>query len=134
MIRLAVIGCTGAAERYIHVVPRVAAKFVAAVDPDLTLASCTAAALGASISATSLDELIQQHAQAFDAVVVLSANGLHRQQAQLAMRSGKHALVESPLALDHLADLAVTHRLDDFEHLLRGNTETRDRVAIDRDL
>jgi len=100
MIRLAVVGCAGAAQQYNDVLSRVRnATLVATVDQDPDLARGTAAALGATIWATSLQELLQQHAAGFDAALIRSKNRFHPQHVVQAVEAGKHVLVETPLAL-----------------------------------
>ena len=99
MKRLAVVGCAEVARRYTDVAARIGTEFVAAVNPHLGTARRMAAELGASISATCVDDLVSGHAADFDAVLIHSANCLHQQQALQAIRAGKHTLVEIPLAL-----------------------------------
>ena len=75
MVRLALVGCIGVAERYARIASRLQnACFLAAADEDPALARRTARALGASISTSRLDELVAAHAEAFDAVLIHSAN------------------------------------------------------------
>ena len=100
MVRLALVGCIGVAERYARIASRLQnACFLAAADEDLTLARRTARALGASISTSGLDELVAAHAKAFDAVLIHSADCHHQRDGALAAQAGKHVLVETPLAL-----------------------------------
>ena len=100
MVRLALVGCIGVAERYARIASRLQnACFLAAADEDPALARWTARALGASISTSRLDELVAAHAEAFDAVLIHSANCYHQRDGALAAQTGKHVLVETPLAL-----------------------------------
>ncbi len=99
MTRLALIGGGENAASYTTVTPRLPnVAFVAVVHPEPDVAQRIAGLLGASITANSLDDLLDQHLDAFDAVLILESSG---SRASLAMRSaetGKHVLVASPLA------------------------------------
>jgi len=125
MIRLAVVGCAGAAQQYIDIVSRVqSATFVAAVDADAGLARSTGAALGASVWATSLQELLDQHAAELDAVLVHSENCFHPQHAAQGAQAGKHLLVETPLALSSgAADEMIAARDDGNVCLMLGQAD-----------
>lgn len=142
MIRLAVVGCGGSAQKYTDVVARVQnAAFVATVDVDPGLARSTAAALGATVSTTSLQELLSQHAAEFDAVLIHSANSVHPVHAAQAAEAGKHMLVEMPLALsagaatqlmtccDNANVCLMPGQVDRFQPSLRV---VRDQVASGR--
>ena len=109
MIRLALIGCDDAASADVAIRPRLqGATFAAAVDPDPDKASRAAHALGASISSTSLNDLLAKNSDAFDAVIVNTANRSHGPLAEKAALAGKHVLVETPLALStEAADAAI---------------------------
>ena len=100
MIRLAVVGCTGTAQQYVAAAPRVGgASFVATVDGNLELARSTAARLGATFSAPNLTELLERHGDEVDAVLIHSENRSHLPDALAALKSQKHVLVDTPLAL-----------------------------------
>jgi myo-inositol 2-dehydrogenase/D-chiro-inositol 1-dehydrogenase len=100
MIRLALIGCGDAAGLYSSAGPRLqGATFVAAVHADGATVQRAASLLGAPIRAAALDELLDGHAENFDAVVIHSASRSHAEQVEQAAAAGKHVLVETPLAL-----------------------------------
>ena len=100
MTRLALIGGGENAASFSTVAPRLPnLVFVAVVDPEPDMAKHIAASFGASITVNSLDDLLDQHLDAFDAVLILESSG---SRASLAIRSaeaGKHVWVNSPLAL-----------------------------------
>ena len=108
MIRLALIGCRYAT-RYAAATRRLQrAAFVAAVDADAGAARTAAQALDASVLARSLDELLADRSDAFDAVVIDSRNGSRGPLVEKAAAAGKHMLVEMPLALStDAADAAI---------------------------
>ena len=100
MIRLALMGCGGAASLYSAAGPPLqGAKFVAAVNSDGETVQHAASLLDAPIRAATLDELLSGHADEFDAVVIHSTSRLHAEQVEQAAVAGKHVLVETPLAL-----------------------------------
>ena len=77
-------------------------------DPDLPRARQVAEALGAASSDDTASVLKDR---SFDAVVISSPEEVHASQAETALRSGKHVLVEKPVALTlgdarHLASVA----------------------------
>ena len=99
MIRLALIGCCGPIETYAELASRLQnATFVAVADSDRDQARRGAEMLRAPISAGGLDELLNQHADAFDAAVVHTASDTASADSRSAADGGKHLLVESPLA------------------------------------
>ena len=101
MTRFAMVGCGAWAERYVSVANRVAgATFTAAVDSRGGLAESCGRALGADLISTSLDDLLNSHADAVDAVVIATPNNTHALIAEQAARAGKHVLVEAPIGLD----------------------------------
>ena len=108
MIRLALIGCRYAT-RYAAATRRLQrAAFVAAVDADGGEARTAAQALDASVFARSLDELLADRSDAFDAVVIDSQDGSRGPLVEKAAAAGKHVLVEMPLALStNAADAAI---------------------------
>jgi UDP-N-acetylglucosamine 3-dehydrogenase len=65
-------------------------------DPDTARAARVAEPLGAA-STTDVADVIAD--ASIDAVVVASPEGVHASQAEAVLRSGKHALVEKPVAL-----------------------------------
>ena len=106
MVRLALVGCGDSAARYSSAALRLrGAAFSATVDPDLARAQRVARSLDAPFHASSLDELLAQHGDAFDAVVIGSANDTHGPLTERAAGAGKHVFVEAPPALT--ADAAV---------------------------
>ena len=97
--RLALIGGGEIAASYTTVAPRLPnAAFVAVVDPQPDRAQAAADSLGASITANSLDELVEGHADAFDAVIIPEPNHPRSSLALQAAEAGKHVLTASPLA------------------------------------
>ena len=100
MIRLSVVGCGDSAQAYSAAGLRLrGASFVAAVDPDLDKAQLTAHSVGAAVSGYSLDDLLAQASESFDAVLIDWANAAHVELISKAAGAGKHVLVEPPLAL-----------------------------------
>ncbi|MDP6750252.1 MAG: Gfo/Idh/MocA family oxidoreductase [Candidatus Poribacteria bacterium] len=99
MTRLALIGGGENAAFFTTVVPRLPnLEFVAVVNPVPNTAKHMAVSLDASITANSLDGLLDQHLDTFDAVLILESSS---SRASLAIRSaeaGKHVLVASPFA------------------------------------
>ena len=85
-------------------------------DPDLSRAQQVADLLGAA-SAGDVAAVIGD--TSVDAVVIASPEDVHASQAELALRAGKHALVEKPVALTS----------DDARHLVHVARET-DRVLM----
>ena len=109
MIRLALVGCGGSAQAYSAAWLRLrGATFVAAVDSDLDKARLTAHSVGAAVSCSSLDDLLSQASESFDAVLIDWANEAHEELVGEAARAGKHVLVEPPLTLSTSeADAAI---------------------------
>ena len=109
MIRLALVGCGAWARRYAAAAGRVsAAEFAAAVDPDHERAAACGRELGAELTSASLGELLADHADAVDAVVISTPNHTHTTLAEQAARAGKHVLVEAPIGLaPSTADAAI---------------------------
>ena len=107
MIRLALIGC-GSAASYAAVSSRLSGAAIAAVaDSDPATVEAARHALGASASSATLDGLLDDHADSFDAVVVDAPVGSRDQLAAKAAEAGKHVLVETPIALSTAAADAV---------------------------
>ena len=100
MIRLAVIGYGEHTQAYSAASRRLrGAAFVAAVDADADKAAQTAEALGAPISAGSLDDLLARESNAVDGVLIDSTNGTGIELVEKAAAAGKHVLVETRIAL-----------------------------------
>jgi len=99
MTRLALIGGEENAVLYTTVTPRLPdVAFAAVVHSDPDVAQRIADSLGASITANSLDDLLNQHLDAFDAVLILEPSDSRVSLAVQAAETGKHVLVASPLA------------------------------------
>jgi len=100
MLRIALIGCKNAAVDYAKAPFRLEeATFAAVVDADEALAQSTAEELAAPIRAATFDELLRQHADDFDAVVVrCNISSVESIMKQVAT-SGKHVLLQMPLLL-----------------------------------
>lgn len=97
--RLALIGGGENAASYTTVTPRLPnAAFAAVVDPQPDRAQAAADSLGASITANSLDKLLDRGADAFDAVIIPESNHARSSLALQAAEAGKHVLTASPLA------------------------------------
>ena len=97
--RLALIGGGENAASYTTVTPRLPdAAFAAVVDPQPDRAQAAADSLGASITANSLDKLLERGADAFDAVIIPESNHARSSLALKAAEAGKHVLTASPLA------------------------------------
>ena len=99
MTRLALIGGGENAVSYTTVTPRLPdVAFAAIVHSDPDVAHRIANSLGASITANSLDDLINQYRDAFDAVLILEPSDSRVSLATRAAETGKHVLMASPLA------------------------------------
>ncbi len=84
------------------------AAITAAADSDRARATGLASELDAKLSATSLDELLDRHTDAFDAVLINTPNDSHAALTQRAAQAGKHVLVAPPLGLSLAqADAAI---------------------------
>lgn len=97
VVRLGVLG-TGALSQIVHLpilTRRDDAEVVAVSDRDRAKAETIAERFGVARVGTHEDLLADPD---IDAVVVSTPNHLHREQAVAAVRAGKHALVERPLA------------------------------------
>ena len=100
MIRLALIGCRQGGTADCLAASRLRRATVTAVtDSDFERARSGAELLSVEIATGSLDELLAQHADAFDAVIIDSPDRFTADQAVTAAQAGKHVLVEMPLAL-----------------------------------
>ena len=97
--RLALIGGGENAASYTTVTPRLPnAAFVAVVDPQPDRAQSAVDSLGGSITANSLEKLLERGADAFDAVIIPESNHARSSLALEAAAAGKHVLTASPLA------------------------------------
>ena len=106
MIRLGVAGLGWLGESLIKDVPRVGGLEVVAVQDVLGDRACDVAAqYQVAWSGQRYADLVEL--AEIDAVAICTPNGLHAQQAQAALQSGKDVLVQKPLALS-CADAAAT--------------------------
>ncbi|HEY8483492.1 MAG TPA: Gfo/Idh/MocA family oxidoreductase [Longimicrobiales bacterium] len=99
-VRVAVLG-TGAISQVVHlpILSRMPGVELRAVcDTDRAKAATIANRFGIPAVYRSDDELFR--ADDIDAVIICTPNHLHEEQAIAALESGKHVLVEKPLALD----------------------------------
>ena len=95
MVRIALIGCNHAAVDYGQIARRLrGAGFTAAVD-----SRPKPETLAVSLWAESFEELLRDHADAFDAVVIRRPTGSPGSVAARAAEAGKHVLLEMPLLL-----------------------------------
>jgi predicted dehydrogenase len=99
MIRLALIGCSNAAS-YAAVSSRLTGAAITAVaDADPVAAIAAQVAFGALASGSSLEGLLADNGDSFDAVVVDEPAQCRAQLATRAAEAGKHVLVETPIAM-----------------------------------
>lgn len=97
--RLALIGGGEDAASYTTVTPRLPnAAFAAVVDPQPDRAQAAAESLGASMTANSLDKLLERGVDTFDAVIIPESSHARSSLALKAAEAGKHVLTASPLA------------------------------------
>ena len=122
MIRLALIGCGNAAS-YVAISSRLGgAAITAVVDGDPATAEAARVALGATASGATLDGLLADDADLFDAVVVDAPAHSRGQLAITAAKTGKHVLVETPIALSAAeADAVVAAAMTASVRLMAGN-------------
>ncbi len=100
MVRLALIGCRRDGEPYAEALGRLqGARFVATVDADIDSAERAATALGAPNAHARMEDLLAEDMDGFDAVVIDASNRAHASFIRAAALLGRHALVETPLAL-----------------------------------
>lgn len=100
MIRIALIGCGNATDDYGQVAHRLrGARLTAVVDANDTLARRTAEALDSPIWATSIEDLLRDNDDAFDAAVIRRSNGWGQSAAAQAAAAGKHVLLDMRLLL-----------------------------------
>jgi len=108
MLRLALVGCGRWAAAYETAAPQLRdAAFTAVADPVTARTGSMGQALGATIRAGSLAELLVRHGAAFDAVLIATPNDLHAPLVEAAALAGKHVHVEKPLALTSAAAAAA---------------------------
>ena len=109
MTRLALIGCGNDTPHCISASRRlVGARVVAVVDADVGRASHVARHIDAPLVKTSLEHLLVDHGDDFEAVVIQADWAEHATLTVEAALGGKHVLVDSPLALTvESADTAI---------------------------
>ena len=96
-VRFATIGTSEIAEQFLLALEEVeGAEFVAAYSRDAARAREFGSRFGAGLSFDDLDDLVG--CDEVDAVYIASPNSLHAEQALVAIRRGKHVLVEKPFA------------------------------------
>ncbi len=100
---LAIVGCGRIAHFHARAIASrsARARLVAAVDPDLARAREFAAQHGAPAAVADLADALAN--PAVGGVVVCSPNALHADQAVAALESGRHVLLEKPMA-ENVAD------------------------------
>jgi predicted dehydrogenase len=100
MVRLVLVGCRRDGEPYAEASGRLqGATFVATVDADIDSAERAATALGAPAAYPSMEDLLIEDMDGFDAVVIDASNRAHASFVKAAAILDKHVLVETPLAL-----------------------------------
>ena len=100
MLRLALLhGCSSTAADYAEAVRRVrGVQFTAVVHGDEATRKDSAAALVASVSAASFDELLKSDGDAFDAVLIRGAVSRRAEIAGRAAAAKKHVCLTTPAA------------------------------------
>lgn len=96
-VGLAIVGCGRISAAHLAAAAAVpdSVRLVAAVDPDPAMAARAAEPFGAAV----LDRIEAALAMPeVEAVLIASPNAMHGAQALAALRAGRHALVEKPLA------------------------------------
>lgn len=105
-----VVGCGGFSRNYLPIYRSLPGlRVLTCVDADLAAAQAMAATLGAGRASSNLDDAVGTTA---DFAVVSTPNFLHLEHASALLRSGKHVLLQKPMAR-HLAEareLAAVHR------------------------
>ncbi len=91
MTRLALVGSGPDDEAYVRVAPRVSGATVAAVSDGAQAGS------GNVVSAPTLADLLEAHADAIDAVIVQTPTDERASHIKAAAADGKHVLVKGPL-------------------------------------
>lgn len=95
-INVVIVGCGGFSRNYLPVyrhLPNL--RVVACVDADLAAAQTMAQTLGAGTASSDLEVAVRAEA---DYAVVSTPNHLHLEQAGALLRSGKHVLLQKPMA------------------------------------
>lgn len=95
-LRIVIVGCGGFARNYLPVYNSIPnSRIVACVDADPAAAQALAKSLGAETSSSDLAVAVQAEA---DYAVVSTPNFLHVEQASALLQSGKHVLLQKPMA------------------------------------
>ena len=99
MVRLAVVGCRDLSGIEAVLGRLSGGRIAAVVDEDRRTVHDAAVAMGASVTARSLDELLDGHADDVDGVFIRSGPGTRATLVKKAAEAGKHAMVAPPLGL-----------------------------------
>jgi 2-hydroxy-4-carboxymuconate semialdehyde hemiacetal dehydrogenase len=97
--RIALLGYGAIAELHARVLARLDCPLVTVMGPNLAHAQRFAADHGVARATVDLDEVVAM--PDVDAVVVASPNDVHTEQAEAALKAGKHVLCEVPLAMSY---------------------------------
>lgn len=95
-LNVVIVGCGGFSRNYLPVyrhIPNL--RVVACVDADLATAQAMSQTLGAGAASSDVEVALQAVA---DYAVVSTPNHLHLEQAGALLRSGKHVLLQKPMA------------------------------------
>ena len=95
-LRAVIVGCGGFSRNYLPVyrsIPNL--KIVACVDADLAAAEAMAKILGAETASSRVSDAVEAAA---DYAMVSTPNFLHVEHATALLRSGKHVLLQKPMA------------------------------------
>src|SRR5688572_20400040 len=95
-LEVVIVGCGGFSRNYLPVyrsIPNL--RVVACVDADLAAAEAMAGVLGSPVSSTDVKVAVEADA---DYAVVSTPNFLHFEQATQLLGSGKHVLLQKPMA------------------------------------
>lgn len=117
--RVAVVGCGYWGSKHVRVLSSMPEVSVTVVDKDDARIREARATYPSIRTARWLDQVLDQ----IDAVVVATPPGSHAQVALQALRAGRHALVEKPLATSVEDAQALVHvAATNSVHLMVGNT------------
>jgi len=132
-VNIAIIGCGRISASHLKAAaarPDVA-RIVAVVDRDPALSQAAAAPFGAQVFESIEDALALP---GLDAVLIATPNHVHAQQAMMALRAGKHVLVEKPAAENGADALALAQEAEArglvlaVGHTFRHNEAVRQMV------
>lgn len=99
MLRMALIGGGAKAGPYLTAARHLPdVEIAAVVDPDSDRAARAALPVDVQLQAASLDELLDDDAEAFDCVIVTTPASTRASLIERAAGAGRHVLVEPPLA------------------------------------